>query len=68
MLYHYHVIPRVDSASSRMNLSQGRQLEGDGDDAVCVAAPAHGAVISYATLLANIVGWDLRAPGEGKEI
>ncbi|XP_026728323.1 phosphoinositide 3-kinase regulatory subunit 4 isoform X2 [Trichoplusia ni] len=54
---------RVDSASSRMNLSQGRQLEGDGDDAVCVAAPAHGAVISYATLLANIVGWDLRAPG-----
>ncbi|XP_047035131.1 phosphoinositide 3-kinase regulatory subunit 4 [Helicoverpa zea] len=54
---------RVDNNSSRMTLSQGRQLEGDGDDAVCVAAPAHGAVISYATLLANIVGWDLRAPG-----
>ncbi|KAJ8710173.1 hypothetical protein PYW07_009539 [Mythimna separata] len=54
---------RVDGASSRMNLSQGRQLEGDGDDAVCVAAPAHAAVISYATLFASIVGWDLRAPG-----
>ncbi|KAJ8710702.1 hypothetical protein PYW08_009217 [Mythimna loreyi] len=54
---------RVDGTSSRMNLSQGRQLEGDGDDALCVAAPAHGAVISYATLFASIVGWDLRAPG-----
>ncbi|XP_022818609.1 phosphoinositide 3-kinase regulatory subunit 4 [Spodoptera litura] len=54
---------RVDGTSSRMNLSQGRQLEGDGDDALCVAAPAHGNVIAYATLFANIVGWDLRAPG-----
>ncbi|KAF9411600.1 hypothetical protein HW555_009672 [Spodoptera exigua] len=54
---------RVDGTSSRMNLSQGRQLEGDGDDALCVAAPGHGSVIAYATLFANIVGWDLRAPG-----
>ncbi|XP_035452016.2 phosphoinositide 3-kinase regulatory subunit 4 isoform X1 [Spodoptera frugiperda] len=54
---------RVDGSSSRMSLSQGRQLESDGDDALCVAAPAHGNVIAYATLFANIVGWDLRAPG-----
>lgn len=54
---------RIDSGSSRMTLSQGRQLEGDGDDAACVAAPSQHTVISYATLLATIVGWDLRAPG-----
>lgn len=46
-----------------MNLSQCRQLEGDGDDVMCVSAPGQGALIAYATLMASIVGWDLRAPG-----
>ncbi|CAB3249651.1 unnamed protein product [Arctia plantaginis] len=54
---------RLDGNSSRMTLSQGRQLDGDGDDVMCVAAPGQNTLISYATLMASIVGWDLRTPG-----
>ncbi|GBP54418.1 Phosphoinositide 3-kinase regulatory subunit 4 [Eumeta japonica] len=57
---------RMESGSSRMSLSQCRQLEvseeGCAVDVWC-AGGAHGGVISYATLYATIVGWDLRAPG-----
>ncbi|XP_039745183.1 phosphoinositide 3-kinase regulatory subunit 4 isoform X2 [Pararge aegeria] len=57
---------RLDSGSSRMSLSQCRQLESSTDGA-CVACSSaggvHAGVISYATLNATVVGWDLRAPG-----
>ncbi|XP_026750400.2 phosphoinositide 3-kinase regulatory subunit 4 isoform X2 [Galleria mellonella] len=57
---------RQESGSSRMTLSQCRQLEPSvegGCVAVACAGGVHSGVISYATLLATIVGWDLRAPG-----
>ncbi|XP_052743636.1 phosphoinositide 3-kinase regulatory subunit 4 [Bicyclus anynana] len=57
---------RLDTGSSRMSLSQCRQLE-SGADGACVACASaggvHAGVISYATLNATVVGWDLRAPG-----
>ncbi|XP_045762546.1 phosphoinositide 3-kinase regulatory subunit 4 [Maniola jurtina] len=57
---------RLDTGSSRMSLSQCRQLESSTDGA-CVACSSaggvHAGVISYATLNATVVGWDLRAPG-----
>ncbi|CAG9570785.1 unnamed protein product [Danaus chrysippus] len=56
---------RLD-AGSRLCLSQCRQLE-SGAEGSCVAVSAAGGVlagvISYATLGACVVGWDLRAPG-----
>ncbi|CAH2097621.1 unnamed protein product [Euphydryas editha] len=56
---------RLDSGSSRMSLSQCRQLERGSDACVACASAGgvHAGVISYATLGATIVGWDLRAPG-----
>ncbi|KAL0811870.1 hypothetical protein ABMA28_009292 [Loxostege sticticalis] len=60
---------RLDSNSSRMTLSQCRQVEtgAGGEEGGCVALACaggvHAGVISYATLLASVVGWDLRAPG-----
>lgn len=46
-----------------MTLSQCRQMAGGGcADVACAGAALHG-VISYATLLAAVIGWDLRAPG-----
>ncbi|XP_053618179.1 phosphoinositide 3-kinase regulatory subunit 4 [Plodia interpunctella] len=51
------------SGSSRMTLSQCRQLEEGGCVACACAGGVHAGVISYATLRASIVGWDLRAPG-----
>ncbi|RVE51799.1 hypothetical protein evm_003602 [Chilo suppressalis] len=62
---------RIDNASSRMTLSQCRQVEGGGmyggEEGGCVAVACaggvHAGVISYATLLASVIGWDLRAPG-----
>ncbi|KAJ0171440.1 hypothetical protein K1T71_012990 [Dendrolimus kikuchii] len=59
-------VMRLESGSSRMTLSQCRQVEGGEEGGVCACACAGGAhrgVISYATLLATVVGWDLRAPG-----
>lgn len=53
---------RLDSASSRMTLSQCRQLE-VGAEGECCAMTCAGGVISYATLRSKIVGWDLRTPG-----
>ncbi|XP_072948041.1 phosphoinositide 3-kinase regulatory subunit 4 [Epargyreus clarus] len=57
---------RLDSGSSRMSLSQCRQLEPraeGGCAALASAAGVHAGVISYATLAGALVGWDLRAPG-----
>ncbi|CAG9792985.1 unnamed protein product [Diatraea saccharalis] len=65
---------RIDNGSSRMTLSQCRQVEGSigsgggceeggGCVAVACAGGVHAGVISYATLLSTVVGWDLRAPG-----
>ncbi|KAG6449305.1 hypothetical protein O3G_MSEX005972 [Manduca sexta] len=57
---------RVDSGSSRMTLSQCRQLETSVEGEWCALACAggvHAGVISYGTLRAAVVGWDLRAPG-----
>nr|XP_026490415.1 phosphoinositide 3-kinase regulatory subunit 4 isoform X1 [Vanessa tameamea] len=56
---------RLDSGSSRMSLSQCRQLERGSDACVACASAGgvHAGVISYATLGAALVGWDLRAPG-----
>ncbi|XP_059055850.1 phosphoinositide 3-kinase regulatory subunit 4 [Achroia grisella] len=57
---------RQESGSSRMTLSQCRQLESGAEGgcvAVACAGGVHSGVISYATLLATVVGWDLRAPG-----
>ncbi|XP_026320617.1 phosphoinositide 3-kinase regulatory subunit 4 [Hyposmocoma kahamanoa] len=60
---------RLDNSSSRMTLSQGRQLETGAEGAeggcaaVACAGGVHAGVISYATLMSTIVGWDLRAPG-----
>ncbi|CAG4938820.1 unnamed protein product [Colias eurytheme] len=56
----------LDTGSSRMTLSQCRQLETsvEGGCVSCASAGGvHAGVISYATLNATIVGWDLRAPG-----
>ncbi|XP_045455621.1 phosphoinositide 3-kinase regulatory subunit 4 [Melitaea cinxia] len=57
---------RLDSGSSRMSLSQCRQLERGADACVALAAAGgvHAGVISYATLGAAVLGWDLRAPGD----
>ncbi|CAK1543579.1 unnamed protein product [Leptosia nina] len=56
---------RLDTGSSRMTLSQCRQLEAS-EEGGCVACASaggvHAGVISYATLNATIVGWDLRSP------
>ncbi|XP_028172381.1 phosphoinositide 3-kinase regulatory subunit 4 isoform X2 [Ostrinia furnacalis] len=59
---------RLDSASSRMTLSQCRQVEAMGFDdggceALACAGGVHAGVISYVTLMGAVVGWDLRAPG-----
>ncbi|XP_050671571.1 phosphoinositide 3-kinase regulatory subunit 4 isoform X2 [Leptidea sinapis] len=53
---------RLDSGSSRLTLSQCRQVD-TGAVACASAGGVHAHVISYATLDATIVGWDLRAPG-----
>ncbi|KPJ03794.1 Phosphoinositide 3-kinase regulatory subunit 4 [Papilio xuthus] len=60
---------RMDSGSSRMTLSQCRQVSAgsagaaEGCVACACAGGVHAGVISYATLNATVVGWDLRAPG-----
>ncbi|XP_077298369.1 vacuolar protein sorting 15 isoform X2 [Arctopsyche grandis] len=61
-------ILRLDSASSRMVLSQCRQLDPTDDggviDVACNTQCSGGDnVIIYSTLYGGIVGWDLRAPG-----
>ncbi|KAJ2941262.1 hypothetical protein O0L34_g3460 [Tuta absoluta] len=57
---------RLDTGYSRMTLSQGRQLDvasEGGCAGVACAGGVHSGVISYCTLAATVVGWDLRAPG-----
>lgn len=58
---------RLDSGSSRMSLSQCRQLDVAEDGGVVeLACPGTGfgaSVVTYTTLYGSIVGWDLRAPG-----
>ncbi|XP_063387877.1 phosphoinositide 3-kinase regulatory subunit 4 [Cydia fagiglandana] len=53
---------RPDSGSSRMTLSQCRQLE-MGAEGGCCCVTCAGGVVAYCTLYATVVGWDLRAPG-----
>ncbi|XP_047506714.1 phosphoinositide 3-kinase regulatory subunit 4 isoform X2 [Pieris napi] len=55
---------RLDTGSSRLTLSQCRQLDSSAGGAVACASAGglHSGVISYATLNAHIVGWDLRSP------
>ncbi|XP_060807127.1 phosphoinositide 3-kinase regulatory subunit 4 [Amyelois transitella] len=50
------------SGSSRMTMSQCRQLEPPGCAALCGVGGAGAAVLAYATLAATVLGWDLRAP------
>ncbi|XP_068624877.1 phosphoinositide 3-kinase regulatory subunit 4 [Battus philenor] len=60
---------RLESGSSRMTLSQCRQVSAgagagaEGCVACVCAGGVHAGVISYATLNATVIGWDLRAPG-----
>lgn len=56
-------ILRQDSNSSRMTLSQCRQLDSCEDGGVVDVANAGHCVVAYTTLYASLVGWDLRAPG-----
>lgn len=63
-----HCSYRLDSASSRMVLSQCRQLDPTDDggviDVACNTQCSGGDnIIIYSTLYGGIVGWDLRAPG-----